>query len=73
MACSCVDCPASCPASDNSMFAPPNHHLDVTFLGADVYILSVVLAYIVILVVTAYVVFRKYRRGPRRKRGRAGQ
>ncbi|KAE8745772.1 hypothetical protein FOCC_FOCC007488 [Frankliniella occidentalis] len=56
--CSCVDCELSCPVSSDDMFKPRNPFL-ITVLGVDVYVLAMVIAYIVILIVTAVCVRKK--------------
>lgn len=63
--CSCVDCPASCPNQEDSMFKPARN-IFITVLGIDVFVFAAMAAYIIVLITTAVIVRRQILR--RRKR-----
>ncbi|KAK3908856.1 NPC intracellular cholesterol transporter 1 [Frankliniella fusca] len=56
--CSCVDCDLSCPASNDDMFMVKKPFL-IKVLGIDVYVLSLIVAYIIVFLVTAFCVRKK--------------
>ncbi|KAJ1522993.1 hypothetical protein ONE63_002129 [Megalurothrips usitatus] len=66
LACSCVDCAASCPADSSDMFKPKKD-IFIKVLGVDVFVFAAVAAYLLILVVTIVVIVARSRR--RRQRG----
>ena len=58
--CSCVDCPLSCPVSDNSIYGPSTGSY-YTIFGVDVFVLGAVIVFFV-AVVASFLGVRMYKK-----------